>query len=1354
MGCGIAASADGGFLQMRDGYFWDPATSDYFIPRGIAYQTWNPPVGANQSFAQLDYDLVEFKKMYANSVRCEFVWSQIEISPGVYDWSRTDHLVAKARELGFKLFVLIGFQYGPSWFPADWNAMNEDQDAVRSVVLNYEHPEARSAYSNFISQAASRYKDSDVIGAWILGNEYGYFDLWDPQRRFLGFDPISQSAFRSYLTELYHGNIQELNSVWATNYTDFNSAGMSRDYPPDRNDPGFQDLIQWRKQSIGNFVALGAIAARAADPNHLITYSMVGGLFGDGDRDYSCEDAKTIVTCCRNAGVPLDFWSINNYALATLTTELRSADFGIGKHRAESGLPVMVSETGHTSDETLFPDASPRQAKAVPGQMWGALISGAIGTHIFTWNDRDLFSGDFSREKGFGIVNQTRTLKTNDVYWNVLEMFRRMEGVHIERLVGGSTKPAPDMQFFWSKSTDMGWPRANHENIRLWSALKRLGYQPGIIDDEQFERGDYTNAPALVLSRCYQMDPDHLQKIATQVIPAGIHVHASADLPGQFDAYHRLNPDWAGLMKSVFGLDVSRAYSGWDDGVTNSFIPRDKRITFSGVGSLSPLFPGYGSSVGTWKIWHGIAADSGTTIITHTGMEGSQPPMPALQIKSHLTANAAINTFALGDCIALDPPATRAWDVRYDWLQAVYSNWFKIPAAITLSGPGARYVSPDYRFCRNGSVLISLLNEHTNHASVTVTSKKLLGGRTVENLTSGGILETDSDGAVSLSLEGDDFVLLYAYTSNADEDESLSNSSPQKLWFESAPTAIWPGGSGYPVSVGFDTDDQELNLFVSLELVRSRNTIYGKSVITTASGKGNTSVLVPVPDADLNDPNYVSSMSGASYVWHAWLEKNGAHLTDSFLPVRLVWGVRPQALPSSLTPGRTYSITGNWEELPGYEPDEFPTSLDRAELWESIHANAQHYNIVLELKSAGQVVASGSFVTSAATGNHVFPITVPRTAVAPFTWSARAEPATNVMTHDVSDSFEGRPLAAMTALLAESTNAISPLSPWQSYHYPTNGTQKWFDEGTQLWASDGSQSAFLIVTNPPPPLGYSGFGIRYVFDQKWSLPSDWTTWTNFRFSCDVQLKDPHRCVLELQVKNEDPGGTGKWIQFTQDYNPGPDGWQTIAASLREFVRPPGWPPFFDPTQISEIVVNIEMLDSNVVYQASFDNIRFDGPDTAISVGSPLAVYESSNDSAQLLVDSDGDGIPDLYETGTGIYVSPTDTGSDPDKADTDGDGVNDGDELLAGTNPNRADDVLAVQILRRAQEGGMVLSWPARAGRVYDVYFCDGNLAEAQFHPLENLTNLSLSADGLMEVEDSSPSPSNMRFYRIAVRVP
>jgi len=53
-------------------------------------------------------------------------------------------------------------------------------------------------------------------------------------------------------------------------------------------------------------------------------------------------------------------------------------------------------------------------------------------------------------------------------------------------------------------------------------------------------------------------------------------------------------------------------------------------------------------------------------------------------------------------------------------------------------------------------------------------------------------------------------------------------------------------------------------------------------------------------------------------------------------------------------------------------------------------------------------------------------------------------------------------------------------------------------------------------------------------------------------------------------------------------------------------------------------------------------------------------------------DSDNDGLRDAVETHTGVYISPADTGTNPNLADSDGDSLPDGMEVNLGTNPVNA----------------------------------------------------------------------------------
>src|SRR6185503_10670035 len=114
----------------------------------------------------------------------------------------------------------------------------------------------------------------------------------------------------------------------------------------------------------------------------------------------------------------------------------------------------------------------------------------------------------------------------------------------------------------------------------------------------------------------------------------------------------------------------------------------------TGTAAFGSFTPGLMETLFSWKVWHGISANSGTTVATHRGLNDSQAPIPALQIKNLGTAKTAINTFALGD-FAAGGLATNSWNVHSYWLRTIYRDHFGITPKVDLSGPGALFVITD-----------------------------------------------------------------------------------------------------------------------------------------------------------------------------------------------------------------------------------------------------------------------------------------------------------------------------------------------------------------------------------------------------------------------------------------------------------------------------------------------------------------------------------------------------------------------------------------------------------------------------------------------------------------------------------
>ena len=210
-----------------------------------------------------------------------FLWSAIEVEPGVYNWDDYDRQLDLAAEHSIKTIIAEMITAAPEWaYRVYDHAHLETRDGkkrTRSMSgscvtggfpgLCLDHDDYRAAAERFLRALVDRYKDHPGLGGYDIWNEC---NEW----RETCYCPATAERFRAWLREKY-GDLQVVGETWHRH-----SFATWDDVVPPRQLGPYPDSLDWLKFRIDNayhWMHWRAETIRELDLDHPVTAHGVAG---------------------------------------------------------------------------------------------------------------------------------------------------------------------------------------------------------------------------------------------------------------------------------------------------------------------------------------------------------------------------------------------------------------------------------------------------------------------------------------------------------------------------------------------------------------------------------------------------------------------------------------------------------------------------------------------------------------------------------------------------------------------------------------------------------------------------------------------------------------------------------------------------------------------------------------------------------------------------------------------------------------------------------------------------------------------------------------------------------------------
>ncbi len=258
--------------------FGNPAQTALFeqlpaIPYGAVYFRKSAPPREDW-----DRDYAQAAKDGMNAFRHWFMWSAIEVAPGVYDWDDYDRQLELADKYGISTIIAEIFGTAPEWafleYPhARLENASGNKEASRytgacsvggAPGLCLDNEDVLERGEAFFRALVERYKDHPGMGGYDIWNELnmngGAGGCWCD---------ASAEKFRGWLKKKYNGDLDKLADAWKRfSYRDWEDVQIPR------HSGFYGDNIDWilfRQENAYRLMKWRVDLIKSIDQNHPVT---------------------------------------------------------------------------------------------------------------------------------------------------------------------------------------------------------------------------------------------------------------------------------------------------------------------------------------------------------------------------------------------------------------------------------------------------------------------------------------------------------------------------------------------------------------------------------------------------------------------------------------------------------------------------------------------------------------------------------------------------------------------------------------------------------------------------------------------------------------------------------------------------------------------------------------------------------------------------------------------------------------------------------------------------------------------------------------------------------------------------